>query len=162
MALIVKSAARIHPVAGVGVLIALLASQPLPDFVYELTHDYNGPIEGIVKYLNQHGKSSDIVAITYGDMPLKFYTKMRVVGGLTGEDLSIAKKAKWVIIRRNIVCDKDYAVAQYFANNLHPENYEPIVLDYPDIRFENREDPDRHYYRTVTKAPPVVIFRRIR
>ena len=40
------------------------------------------------KYLNEHGSPEDIVAVTNGDMVLKFYTKMKVVGGLTGEDLS--------------------------------------------------------------------------
>jgi len=29
-------------------------------------------------------------------MPLKFYTDMRVIGGLTGEDLSGAQNADWV------------------------------------------------------------------
>ena len=60
------------------------------DYVHEITHHVRGPTEGIVNYLNAHGKPEDVVAITYGDMALKFYTRMRVVGGFTGEDLTPA------------------------------------------------------------------------
>ena len=50
-------------------------------------------MEGIVSYLSENAEEDDVVAITYGDMPLKFYTDLRVVGGLTGEGLSPAKNA---------------------------------------------------------------------
>lgn len=131
------------------------------DYIDEITHDYNGPIEGIVKYLNEHGDEDDVVAITYGDLPLKFYTKMRVIGGLTGEDLSESKQANWVILRKNIVIEENARVAQYLVQNLQRENYEKIVIDYPDIAFENREDPAEHHFRTVVDEDRVVIYRKV-
>lgn len=73
------------------IFAAVISAGSLPDFLYELTHDFDGPIEGIVKFLDENGSENDIVAVTYGDMPLKFYTEMRLVGGLTGEDLSAIK-----------------------------------------------------------------------
>lgn len=161
-ALLIAVASRLHPLVAVVILVVLIFTSPMKDFLYELTHDYDGPIEGIVKYLNKNGSDNDIVAITYGDLPLKFYTNMRVIGGLTGEDLSAAKQAKWVILRKYVVSEKDAKVKMWMLQNIPWENYGRIVIDYPDIPFENREDPAEHHFRTVTDEDRVVIFRKIR
>jgi hypothetical protein len=133
----------------------------MKNFLYELTHDYDGPIEGIVKYLNANGNKDDIVAITYGDMPLKLYTNMRIIGGLTGQDLSDAKKAQWVIIRKYVISDQEQAVRKYLSENLSSNDYEEIKINYPDIPFENREDPMIHHFRTVTNEDRVTILHKI-
>ena len=159
---IVIIAGRIHYCLSLLVLTSVLILQPIPDFFYELTHNYNGPIKGIVRFLNTYAKPQDVVAITYGDMPLKFYTNLRVIGGLTGEDLSGAKDARWVIFRRDTNCSKDAAVKEYFKNNLDFHKYRLIEINYPDIPFENRESPYEHKYRTVRDVPRVQILERIR
>jgi 4-amino-4-deoxy-L-arabinose transferase-like glycosyltransferase len=153
---------RIHFLMPAAIVALIIITSPMKNFLYELTHDYRGPIDGIVKYLNENGSKDDIVAITYGDMPLKFYTNMRVIGGLTGEDLSDAKKAKWVIIRKYIICETDNDVRKYLLENLSSDDYEKIVIDYPDIPFENREDPGAHQFRTFVKEDKVAIFHKIR
>jgi hypothetical protein len=94
-------------------------------------------------------------------MPLKFYTRMRVVGGFTGEDLTPALKAQWVIFRHNIVYIHDYLVAKYLQDHLRKQDYRRIKIDYPDVAFDNREDPEGHLYRTATGVPPVIILQRI-
>jgi hypothetical protein len=131
------------------------------DFIYEITHDYDGPVEGIARYLNAHGDKDDVVAITYGDMPLKFYTQMKIVGGLTGEDLSPAKEADWVIFRKQLF-KGNVEVAEYFIKNIPKPNYEMILIDYPDIPYENREDPKEHRFRTAVNEDRVIIYRRIK
>ncbi|MHC4337755.1 MAG: ArnT family glycosyltransferase [Planctomycetota bacterium] len=141
----------------------LVGTRPICGYLYDITHDYDGPIEGIVNYLSENADKDDIVAITYGDMPLKFYTQLRIVGGLTGEDLSLARQAKWVILRKYVISKKDAGVKKYLMHNLSRQNYERIIIDYPDIPFENREDlilP--HHFRTVTDEDRVVIFRKIK
>lgn len=160
VALLMVSAGRVHFLVPVGMIVILVLAGTLGDFLYELSHDYDGPIEGIVKYLNDNGDKDDIVAITYGDMPLKFYTEMRIVGGLTGEDLSLAKDAKWVILRKHEMSEKDAEVRRYFMENLQRENYEIIKLNYPDIAFENREDPENHNFETVVRERRVQICKR--
>jgi 4-amino-4-deoxy-L-arabinose transferase-like glycosyltransferase len=154
--------ARIHYLMPTAIIALLIIISPMRSFLYELTHDYDGPIEGIVKYLNANGNKDDIVAITYGDMPLKFYTKMRIIGGLTGEDLSDAKKAQWIIIRKYVIREEDNRVRNYLLKNVPLENYERIPINYPDIRFENREDLSLHNFRTVTNEDKVVIFHKIK
>lgn len=145
----------------IGLLAIMILTGSFKEYVYEIFHNYDGPIKGIVTYLNQNGTNNDTVLITYGDMPLKFYTGMKILGGLTGQDLSIAKNAKWVILRRNIICEKDWAVAKFILSNVNMNNYQKIVIHYPDIPFENREDPKYHNFRTVRDADRVVIFKRI-
>ena len=87
---------------------------------------------------------------------------MRVIGGLTGEDLSESKQANWVILRKNIVIEENARVAQYLVQNLQRENYEKIVIDYPDIAFENREGPAEHHFRTVVDEDKVIIYRKFK
>jgi len=160
-ALILESAMKLHLALGIGILSILILTSPIYDYFYEITHDYEGPIEGIVKYLNENGSKNDVVAITYGDLPLKFYTNMRIIGGLTGEDLSPAKEADWIIIRKHIIGTKDLRVRKYLIRNVSWNNYQRIIIDYPDIAFENRENPN-HKYRTVINENRVVIYRKIR
>jgi len=149
-------------VLGLAGLAVVLAFQPLAEYLYEITHRFEGPIDGIVRYLKEHGSASDVVAITYGDLPLKFYTGMRVLGGLTGEDLAPAKNATWVIVRRHVLGDPDAGVRRYLIENVPWERYERIVIDSPDTMFQNREDPKDHRFRTSRDEEPVVIFRRAR
>jgi 4-amino-4-deoxy-L-arabinose transferase-like glycosyltransferase len=151
-----------NKIIGTALVVILITTGSLHNYLYEITHDYDGPIEGIVNYLNSNGSSDDMVAITYGDMPLKFYTKMRVIGGLTGENPSPAKQANWVILRKYFASEKDLEVKKYLVRNIQWDDYKGIMLNYPDIAFENREDPDMHYFRTVTDEDRVVIFHKIR
>lgn len=161
-ALLVITASEIHKALAVGIVALLILTGSLKNYLYEITHDYDGPIEGIVYYLNTNGSGDDVVAITYGDMPLKFYTKMKIIGGFTGEDLSATTQANWVILRNYAIGDENDKIRQFFLKNVQWENYERIIIDYPDIPFENREDPAEHHFRTVTDENKVVIFRKIR
>ena len=153
--------ARFSRVAAVAVFAGWLALSPIRDFVYEISHDFDGPIEGIVQFLNQRARPGDTVAITYGDMPLKFYTKLRVIGGLTGEDLAEAQGAEWIIIRHHQQKGPRVNVREKLVGLVVPEQYVRYDLPYPDTPFENREDPRFHLYRTASRGfPRVKVFGR--
>lgn len=157
---IVSPAPSVRRWAPLVVLVAILG-QPLIEFGYELTHDYDGPIEGIVEFLREHAEPGDVVAITYGDLPLKFYLDdLRVVGGLTGEDLEPALHARWVILRRNTISDGDRAVREFLTRNLPLDSYRRHVLPVADLAFENRESPTEHRFRTVVRRRGVEILER--
>ena len=165
--LIMERIARLtHALVGAAVLLATVWSVgSVPGFAYELTHRYQGPVEGIVGYLNENGSPNDLVVITYEDLPLKFYTKMRVIGALTGESLTDITKADWVVLRKREVAGREYEVFQFVTEKIPiVRGFRAITLDgYPDIMNENREDPypDQHRFRTDTRESPVVIYRRI-
>jgi hypothetical protein len=162
VALIAEAVFRRQLVFGLMVVTLWFCCHPLKDYLYELTHDYHGPIGGIVEFLKANARPTDVVAITYGDLPVKFYTGLRVVGGLTGEDLAPVVDANWIILRRNVVSDKDAHVREYIVQHVNPQLYQPIQLDVPDLPFENRESPQEHLFRTAQDASPVLMFKRVR
>jgi len=146
---------------GLAVVAALLASGSLQRHLFEITHDYDGPIEGIVRFLEAHAKPGDVVAISYGDMPLKFYTRLRIVGGLTGEDLAPARDARWIVIRRHNNTDEDTRVNRELRKIVEAGGYRAHALAVPDTPFENRESPDVHRFRSAPKRmPPVLVFEK--
>jgi hypothetical protein len=86
---------------------------------------------------------------------------MRIVGGLTGEDLSDAANPDWIIPRKHLGSPYVIPVLGYMKN-IPAANYRRIVIDYPDITYENREDPAEHRFRTDTEEDKVVIYHKIR
>ncbi|MBI5787245.1 MAG: glycosyltransferase family 39 protein [Candidatus Schekmanbacteria bacterium] len=132
------------------------------EYVYEITHDYDGPIEGIAKYLNTHAGTDDIVKISYGDYALQFYTDRFIIprGEIKNDvipDWLILRGDYWKTRRQNPPLD------QYFAPLIEKE-FEKIVIDYPEINWENNPEPEYHKYQTVVidyrQIQPVVIYRR--
>jgi len=153
---------RLRPSLGVAAILAFALLGPLRDFLYEITHDYDGPIEGIVRFLDAHARPDDVVAMVYGDLPVKFYTNLRVVGGLTGEDLEAARDADWIILRRHLSAPVSREVRHTLKGFVDSGPYRRRVLAYPEIAFENREDPRQHRFRTAQVPERVVIWERVR
>ena len=127
---------------------------PLAAFAYELTHHYTGPMEGIVDYLQVHGRSEDVAKIPYDDRTLMFYTNVQVE---RPSRFLHESYPEWVIIRRGWI-PQDFFASHYFDRI--QEQYERIELDAPDVYWQNREDPGSHHFRTVQDAPRVVIYRK--
>lgn len=146
-------------------VLALLATSSLGAYLGELRSDLDGPIEGIVAFLEQHADPQDVVAISYGDLPLKFYLPNRVIGGLTGEDLDELPRARWLIPRHHTNTEADRRVKRALLGELRraPEAFVRHRLDAPDLPFENREDPAIHRFAPAPPAlPRVQIFERVR
>lgn len=159
MALGIDYVMRLSRGLGIIVLIVLAYWWRMPDMLYEITHDYDGPVEAIVTYLNAHGREGDIVAAPHEDMPIKFYTKMRVIGGMTGEDLSPVRNARFVIARHEHIARETEATA-YMNTHIPLARYKRVVLDCSDNLYENREDPEKHLFRTPVNDKRVTIYVR--
>lgn len=159
-ALIIYTAFRAKFLLGVFAIALAVLIQPLNGYYQELTNDYIGPMEGISKYLNAHAKPDDIVLITYGDMTLKFYTKLRILGGYTGENLDAAHNADWVIVRKHVNSPYEVPVRRFIAEKIDFSKYERITLDCPDLPFENRECPRLHRFSTARDEDRVVVYKR--
>jgi 4-amino-4-deoxy-L-arabinose transferase-like glycosyltransferase len=147
VALVIDAAAEIHFLAAAAVVVLLLATGQMRDYFYEITHDNKGPIKCIASYLNKNGSPDDIVAIPYGDMPLKFYTKMRVIGILTGEDLKPINDARWIILRKSPVSKESMG---YILEILKQNKYKQTSLNCIDTLWENREEIGIHRFREST------------
>lgn len=161
VALMLERAMRVHWSIGI-VLLALLAyTGTTVSYLYEITHDYDGPVEGSVKHLKAHAQPGDVVVCSRGDMPIKWYTNLRVIGGLNLEDMSPARNAKWVVWRTKCA-PPDMRIVKFMQKNVLMSQYRTIVLrGYPDLPFENRAEPGQHLFRTATNAPPLRIYERV-
>jgi 4-amino-4-deoxy-L-arabinose transferase-like glycosyltransferase len=160
-ALLLELAFSLHPALALAALALWISTGPWKEYLYELTHDYDGPVEGIVKLLQERASPDDLVAITYEDLPLKFYTHLRVIGGLTGEDLAPALGARWIVLRKHVILH-DARVKEYLLEEVDWAAYRPIQLDVPDTPYQNRESPQSHLYRTAREEDRVIVHERIR
>lgn len=128
---------------------------PLADVAGELTHDYRGPMEGVVGYLQAHARPGDAVKIPYDQRTLMFYTRALAIE----PPLQFWQEnyPEWIVIRR------DWIPAEFFASDYFRRieaAYERIELDAPDTQWQNREDPGSHHFRTVEDAPRIVMYRK--
>ena len=123
-------------------------------YAQELTHSYEGPNEGLAAYLAAHARPGETVAVNYEELPLMFYTRLHVVGGLSAHGLDDNPRPDWVIDRKYGPY-RDRLEAIVAAGS-----YERIEIPYPDIRWENRPEPGSHQYLTVRDEGNVVLYRR--
>ncbi|MEW6266752.1 MAG: glycosyltransferase family 39 protein [Thermodesulfobacteriota bacterium] len=158
--LLIHQSWRLFPPLAVLLMITALILQPLKGYLFEITHRFPSPTRSLVEFLREKARPGDVVAITYGDLPLKFYTGLRIVGGLTGEDPALVKQAKWVIIRRKASGPLDLALRDYYLRRLDLKDYRTIILDSPDYPHENRESPDVHPFSLPQGHPPVMVLER--
>lgn len=129
-------------------------SSPIGNYLYEITHDYDGPNEGIVLYLKKHAQKTDTVKLRYEDAPVMFYTGLKVDNRWYTEEETYPE---WIIPRRPWA-EEGFWTSEYYAKI--QKQYERIEIPYPDIQWENREDMGEHHFRTVQEAPKVLLFRR--
>lgn len=148
-----------HRYIPIGLIAFMAYFSPLDRYLYEITHDYDGPLEGISNYLNKHAKPDDVVLITYGDLPVKWYTHLRTYGGLTGEDISQVKSPDWVIDRKYMVCDKDQKIKDFIHNEIDLSKYQKIEIPYSDYMFENREQVDLRIFHPI-EEDKVILYRK--
>ncbi len=129
----------------------------LIEFLGELTHPYRGPIDGVVEFFKANAKPGEVVKTPYEEMPIIFYTGLKVeplrrLGEFTRETYP-----DWIVIRR------DRISLEFFNSPYHQEiqrRYRPILLDAPDIPWQNRPDPGYHRFRSDPKALPVLVYQR--
>ncbi len=136
---------------------------PLLGFLYEVTHHFDAPEYVIAQYLNAHASRSDTVLTTYDDLPLQFYTKLRVAGGLEGRKLP--ETADWLIKRRWIMSNvpgKDGDVDTRIAKLVENHIYSIVSLRKFDHMLGTNPDPKHHFFATPASGPKLVLLKRKR
>jgi len=137
---------------------------PFVSYLGELTHPPRGSTYAIVNYLNRHSFPKDLVIVTYGDLPIMFYTSLRVIGGLSFEALGEAKNADWVIPRRVLISDEDAKIMIYLLDNLAWDRYEKIELPQTDFPWEYIPEPNAHQFHSLGLSPDwkIQIYRKLK
>lgn len=122
------------------------------DFVQELSRPIREPVAVAADFLRQNARPGETLLVSYPDLPFMFYTKLRVIGGMSGPHEIRPSKSHWVLLRDD---------SEKAAWPLDFSKYEKIRLDAPNWPWGNRPDPDLHLFRTATTPEPASIYRRI-
>ena len=173
-------AARSRVLAAAVLLLALLPDRAdlvrgqlaltLVKYVDEITHDVRGPIEGIVRYLGAAARPGARVFISYGDLPLRFYTNLEVRGGQGCQTLAGWPPPDWVIVRYFFrfqpaalgARDDAERTLQYLTSEVTPQRYRRVDLPVADTIWENIPEPDRHVYREPGDRPKITLYEKVR
>ena len=172
-------AARSRVLAAAVLLLALLPDRAdlvrgqlaltLVKYVDEITHDVRGPIEGIVRYLGAAARPGARVFISYGDLPLRFYTNLEVRGGQGCQTLAGWPPPDWVIVRYFFrfqpaalgARDDAERTLQYLTSEVTPQRYRRVDLPVADTIWENIPEPDRHVYREPGDRPKITLYEKV-
>ncbi len=156
---------RNHPKTGwllAGAAIFLQPGSPVrslqAEFLGELTHRYRGPMDGVVELLKNQAKPGQTVKIPYEEHTLLFYTpRLRIEPMFRTEDFARETFPDWIILRRDWL-PAGFLESAYFRRI--QTGYREILLDAPDIPWQNRPDPGYHRFRSDRSAPPVRVFQK--
>lgn len=146
-----------HPALAGWAIVVFGLSSPLLDFVQEQSNPVLSPVQTAIDYIEKHADRSELIAVNYGDLPMKFVLNNRIVGGLTGETLEQAPD--WIVLRHSI-CGAPRAFDQQVRAFIANGDFECVTLPAPDMPLEHREEPCTRLFRTDWSYPPVEIYRR--
>jgi 4-amino-4-deoxy-L-arabinose transferase-like glycosyltransferase len=140
---------------------------PLAQYVRELRDDFVGPIEMVVTRLRREAKPGDTIFISYGDLPLRFYTDLRVYGGHSCESLP-PRPPDWLVVRYFLRFDnpspgtrEDIARMRAYVSHVPWHQYERIDLPTVDIVWENIPEPGWHQFRMPREGPRLTLWKRV-
>ena len=133
---------------------------PIADLIREFRDPPRGPVAATVEYLKVHAHPGDVVVATYGELPLKFHTQLRVYGGETAQLPSEGESARWIWPRHLKTYRSVQSAVEWVERELATGDYDRIELDVVDRRWENREDPAEHIFTNPgPPGPRVVLYR---
>ena len=142
---------------------------PLGRYVREITHDVDGPIKGLVRHLKLHARPGDRVFITYGDLPLRFYTNLDIRGGQACEDLSRWPEPDWVVVRyffrfraAGPRWTEDEAWTKRYLAALPSQHYRRVELDVADTIWDNIPDPALHAWDPAAYRMRLTVYEKVR
>jgi len=135
------------------------------NYLYEITHEYTGPMEALSKYLKLHAKPKDRVKILKGDLEIIFYNPELLV--LNDARYFQRTYPEWIVVRKYwnpIYEDK-------WRNELHAEiepgyldvleRYDKVLLPAVDSIWENSPDSfEEHFFRqpVITPENQMVVY----
>ena len=142
----------------------------LAKYVDEITHHVPGPIDGIVRHLAASARPGDRLFISYGDLPLRFYTRLEIRGGQGCQSLAGWPPPDWVIVRYFFRFQPAAPAAkhdaertlQYLKTDISRAVYRRVDLPVVDTVWENIPEPDRHVFRDPPNRPPVSVYEKAR
>jgi len=131
------------------------------DYLYEISHDYKGPLDKIVTFFKTHGSPDDSCYIDNEGESLAYYTGMKIIHR---DDISALDTPDWIVLRgdyRHAVEENSSSqIAQNLREVLSKHPYSKIELNAPSIRVNNTYDIQIHLFRSPSSADKIVIYKR--
>ena len=141
-------------------------------YLYEITHQYRGPLDGIVKYVKKHGGEDDTFLMNHEDISFAFHTNLRQI-----YEIPFPEPPDWIILRKKSpigsvlkktvenraeIKKKEDFYRKYVFDYMKNNNYQKIVLDYPARYGNNLFEIQLHQFKTPKSDRNVVIYRHLR
>ena len=123
-------------------------------YLYEITHDYDGPIEGVVTYLKLEGDENSVVFTNNWASVIAFYTNMKVLKDPEYMNTDLTPD----FIVANFPTRRDIQETNYLVTYAETRNYTKVTLPYPDLPWENRPTMWYHKFWTQPVEVPVTIY----
>ena len=142
---------------------------PLVETLVRIGAPPPGPLGRAVEFLDRHANPHDVALITFGDLPLRFHTRLRIVGGESGEDLRGLPPPDWVVWRpffrmrpRTPATEEDQKRMRAFLAALPWNEYERVAFSPRDTVWSNNPEPELRLHRWPPDAPRLAIYRRVK
>lgn len=155
---------RLHLAVPIALLVGVaMYKGHVASYIQELGNDsFTGTVEAMVNFVKREAEPTDRIAISFEDLPLKFYLKNKIYGGLAGDLPPSLDSMDVIIIRMNAISSMDKKVQErldkYMQKNHH--KFKAYALNTEDAPFQNRETPDEHYYIAPLVTNPLTIHVR--
>jgi hypothetical protein len=123
------------------------------DYIYEISHDYKGPLDEIVTFFKKNGNLGESCYIDNEPESLAYYTGMKVIHR---DDIKPQDAPDWIVLRgdyRETVKENSSSkIAQNLRKVLRNHPYSKIELNSPSVRVNNTYDIQIHLFRSPSFA----------
>lgn len=141
-------------------------------YLYEITHYYKGPLDGIVRYVKKYGSPANTFFMNHENISFAYHTNLRQIN-----KIPFANPPDWIILRKNStvggalkqtvenraeIQKREEFYKTYVFDFIKNNNYQKIVLDYPAQYGNNVYEIQIHNFKTPESDSNVVIYRYIK
>jgi hypothetical protein len=150
-------------------------SFPLLSYLSEIKEPIDDPERIVAQYLNKNAEEGDVVLVSFGQLPIQFYTidkRLKIRGGTEGQPLP--EDPDWAFPRRHVVSwdpnmDGDvirFMLARQIISSYGDEiragkKYVGVTgVRGRDVVLGNCSEPLAHYFNVPEAAPPIRFFRK--
>jgi len=121
------------------------------DYAAELTTDYGGAVEAVIRHLWREAAPGDTILVEYEHYPFMFYTDLRVVRW--DEAASLERLPEWIFFHGPRREELDAAIRGSLGR------YRRVPLAARETRWENVPAPFWHWFQTRREGPRVKLYR---
>ncbi len=123
---------------------------PLRLYLSELFSTYPDTNRALIQFFRNHSLPGETILITYGDLPLQFYTSCQVLGGLQDRVPPPGEFPQWVVVRWDTKWNREDELRKseaFIRDHLNlSRDYQAVILPNEDEAYGNRADPYYHRF----------------